>query len=331
MRCLDFFYSHNNYSDSALFCSTPKSTAQKAFCNSSKKTHRPCNIYRNAAFITIENYDKNSMKKTLNLLILLIAALLASSCSKDNETKDSVKELQMYVSPETGTTYDLSDTDRQHPIECMLVTSEDTPNGWEPLRFGAIEGFTYERGHTYELLVKRPNVQKLPADASARKYSLVKIINDRVVENDKADTNVKTEADIEYQDLCPYNKYKITDYFEIDGEGNIFRGNGTAMPAYDNAKIYYENIMDKSDDNWYKFQDIPYQAYRSYVISPLTEEIRLVYNENGGTIFKDAVPEKEFEYITKEMKPGEELHYYLIYANIYKKGLQKLGFTIKRR
>ncbi len=67
----------------------------------------------------------------------------------------------------------------------------------------------------------------------------------------------------------------------------------------------------KGDDNWVKFNSIPYQAYCSYVISPLTDDIRLVYNEDGGPLFKKVIPESEFEYITKKMNSGEKLQYFL--------------------
>ena len=43
------------------------------------------------------------MKKTLNLLFLLLAVFAISSCSSDDdEKKDSVKEITIYVSSETG-------------------------------------------------------------------------------------------------------------------------------------------------------------------------------------------------------------------------------------
>lgn len=72
-------------------------------------------------------------------------------------------------------------------------------------------------------------------------------------------------------------------------------------------------------------------AIYSFVLSPLTDEIRLVRNESSGPMFKEVIPEREFAHITQSMKPSEELRYALILANVYKKGLQKLEFTIKKR
>lgn len=283
---------------------------------------------QNLPFI-LSSTIKRKMKKTLNLLFLLLAVFAVSSCSSDDdEKKDSVKEITIYVSSETGESYGFNST----PEECMLVKF-DNPNGeWEHLGLYRIEGFTYVKGHEYELRVKMTTLANPPADGYSHKYLLVKIVQDKRVKETETPTNsVKSESDIEYQELCPYNKYETEDNYIVDGEGNIYKGNGWPKPSYEHSRIYVENVLDKSDDNWVKFNSIPYQAYCSYVISPLTDDIRLVYNEDGGPLFKKVIPESEFEYITKKMNSGEKLQYFLILANVYKKGLQKLKFTITKQ
>lgn len=273
---------------------------------------------------------KRKMKKTLNLLFLLLAVFAISSCSSDDdEKKDSVKEITIYVSSETGESYGFNST----PEECMLVKF-DNPNGeWKHLGLYRIEGFTYVKGHEYELRVKMTTLANPPADGYSHRYLLVKIVQDKLVKETETptDNSVKSESDIEYQELCPYNKYETEDNYIVDGEGNIYKGNGWAKPSYEHSRIYVENVLDKGDDNWVKFNSIPYQAYCSYVISPLTDDIRLVYNEDSGPLFKKVIPESEFEYITKKMNSGEKLQYFLILANVYKKGLQKLKFTITKQ
>lgn len=284
---------------------------------------------QNLPFI-LSSTIKRKMKKTLNLLFLLLAVFAISSCSSDDdEKKDSVKEITIYVSSETGESYGFNST----PEECMLVKF-DNPNGeWEHLGLYRIEGFTYVKGHEYELRVKMTTLANPPADGYSHKYLLVKIVQDKLVKETgtPTDNSVKSESDIEYQELCPYNKYETEDNYIVDGEGNIYKGNGWPKPSYEHSRIYIENVLDKGDDNWVKFNSIPYQAYCSYVISPLTDDIRLVYNEDGGPLFKDVIPESEFEYITKKMNSGEKLQYFLILANVYKKGLQKLKFTITKQ
>ena len=284
---------------------------------------------QNLPFI-LSSTIKRKMKKTLNLLFLLLAVFAISSCSSDDdEIKDSVKEITIYVSSETGESYGFNST----PEECMLVKF-DNPNGeWEHLGLYRIEGFTYVKGHEYELRVKMTTLANPPADGYSHKYLLVKIVQDKLVKETETptDNSVKSESDIEYQELCPYNKYETEDNYIVDGEGNIYKGNGLPKPSYEHSRIYVENVLDKGDDNWVKFNSIPYQAYCSYVISPLTDDIRLVYNEDGGPLFKKVIPESEFEYITKKMNSGEKLQYFLILANVYKKGLQKLKFTITKQ
>ncbi len=284
---------------------------------------------QNLPFI-LSSTIKRKMKKTLNLLFLLLAVFAVSSCSSDDdEKKDSVKEITIYVSSETGESYGFNST----PEECMLVKF-DNPNGeWEHLGLYRIEGFTYVKGHEYELRVKMTTLANPPADGYSHRYLLVKIVQDKLVKETETptDNSVKSESDIEYQELCPYNKYETEDNYIVDGEGNIYKGNGWPKPSYEHSRIYVENVLDKGDDNWVKFNSIPYQAYCSYVISPLTDDIRMVYNEDGGPLFKDVIPESEFEYITKKMNSGEKLQYFLILANVYKKGLQKLKFTITKQ
>ena len=284
---------------------------------------------QNLPFI-LSSTIKRKIKKTLNLLFLLLAVFAVSSCSSDDdEKKDSVKEITIYVSSETGESYGFNST----PEECMLVKF-DNPNGeWEHLGLYRIEGFTYVKGHEYELRVKMTTLANPPADGYSHKYLLVKIVQDKLVKESETptDNSVKSESDIEYQELCPYNKYETEDNYIVDGEGNIYKGNGWPKPSYEHSRIYVENVLDKGDDNWVKFNSIPYQAYCSYVISPLTDDIRLVYNEDGGPLFKKVIPESEFEYITKKMNSGEKLQYFLILANVYKKGLQKLKFTITKQ
>ena len=284
---------------------------------------------QNLPFI-LSSTIKRKIKKTLNLLFLLLAVFAVSSCSSDDdEKKDSVKEITIYVSSETGESYGFNST----PEECMLVKF-DNPNGeWKHLGLYRIEGFTYVKGHEYELRIKMTTLASPPADGYSHKYLLVKIVQDKLVKETETptDNSVKSESDIEYQKLCPYNKYETEDNYIVDGEGNIYKGNGWPKPSYEHSRIYVENVLDKGDDNWVKFNSIPYQAYCSYVISPLTDDIRMVYNEDGGPLFKDVIPENEFEYITKKMNSGEKLQYFLILANVYKKGLQKVKFTITKQ
>lgn len=270
----------------------------------------------------------------MNKLIILIISFLGIilvSCS-DDEPKDNVKEISMTVSSETGIMYAWPDDKMEHPIECMLVKTEDNPEEWQKLPFNGIQGFSYERGHEYELRVKRTIMANPPADGSDRYYELIRIISDKLVVEPEIpiDDNIRSEADIEYYEDCPINKYSISSGYNVNEDGVITYADGSALPSYNSARIWLENVIDQADPNWAKYNKASYQATYSYVISPLSDKIRLVRNDSHGPMFKNVIPEEEFSHITRTMTTGEELKYTLILANVYKKGIQKLEIPIKK-
>ena len=277
------------------------------------------------------------MKKLIYPFFFVLCNLfMMTSCLGDDEPKDKSKNIMMYVSHETGFMYDVFDSDGKYPIECMLVMSEDDPGVWNKLSFGAIEGFTYERGHDYDLLVKRTILANPPADASNRTYSLVRIISDNIYkepEPPKPEIPVTSEADIKYQEKCPFNKYGLyKSHFDVNSDGDLYYNydEGKSTPGYDATRIYLEVVLDKADPDFNLFNSIPYMAYRSYVFSSLTDEIRLIYNESSGPMFKTVIPQDEYTYICNKVEKGTVLHYTLFLANIDKLGLQKLEFTVTK-
>ena len=280
--------------------------------------------------------------KNTNFFIMLLMAFLAvaglTACSDDDgvEPKDSVNEIRMQVSAETGVMYDLFDDKKELPIECMLVKSEDFPGETLHLGFNEIDGFTYERGHEYHLSVKRTILANPPSDASDRTYSLLSILEDRLVMDPEVpvDKDIKSEADIEYYDLCPFERYVVGSAIVVDDEGKIDSkvqyDKDSPLPSYDKARIWVVDLLDHKDPNRAKFRTMPYQATYSYVLSPFTDKIRLVRNESSGPMFKTVVPDDEFTRI-QSMKSGEKVSYALILANVHKKGLQKVTFAIIKR
>ena len=89
--------------------------------------------------------------------------------------------------------------------------SEDNPGVWTQLDFNGIKGFTYERGHEYYLSVERTILANPPMDAPNRTYTLLRIISDRFVTEPEIpiDKEINSEEDIEYYDLCPFEKYDV--------------------------------------------------------------------------------------------------------------------------
>ena len=265
---------------------------------------------------------------------MLVAFSLASCSSDDDNDKDIVNEINMSVSAEPGVMYDLFDSMGEHPIECMRVMTEDEPGQWQNLHFSDIKGFTYERGHEYKLRVKRTILDNPPQDASNRTYELVRILSDKKVEEkaEPIEKEVKNEADIAYEQQCPIEKYAIYKGGEyiIDADGKVTYADGTPTPEFDkHAQIYLENILDKSHPLWQA--GARYQATYAFVLSPLTDEIRLVPSNHSAVLFKNILTKSEMEHVQQSMKQGETLHYALILANVYKRGIQKVEFTIKKK
>ena len=247
--------------------------------------------------------------KKLIIPFLFIVCLFMASCLNDDEPKDKIEEIRIEVSSETGITYHWGDDKKEYPIECMLVKLPNDPDTWQPMMFGEIEGFTYERGHEYYLSVRRTTLANPPADASCYTYALIKILSDKLVEapDVPVDKEVTSIDDIEYQEGCPFNKYAVESLYYVNGDGIISYSDGRQAPSYKNARIYLENILLKDDPNWSTFQHVQYQATYSYVFSPLSDKIRLVRNESSGPMFKNVIPENEFDYIVKNLNAGEEL------------------------
>ena len=273
--------------------------------------------------------------KIWRLAFAMLAAFSLASCSLDDDNdKDITNEMNMIVSAEPGVMYDLFDSMGEHPIECMRVMTEDEPGRWQNLYFSEVKGFTYERGHEYELRVKRTILANPPQDASNRTYELVRILAHKKVEDvaEPVEKEVKSEADIEYEQQCPVEKYAIYKGGEyiMDADGKLTYADGTPTPEFDkHAQIYLENMLDKNHPLWQA--GARYQATYAYVLSPLTDEIRLVPSNRSAVLFKNILTESEMAYVQQSMPQGETLHYALILCNVYKRAIQKVEFTIKKK
>ena len=277
---------------------------------------------------------KMKTMKIWRIMFMMLAAFSLASCSSDDDDKDITKEIIMNVSAEPGVMYDLFDSMGEHPIECMRVMTEDEPGRTQNLYFSEVKGFTYERGHEYVLRVKRTILANPPQDASNRTYELVRILADKKAEEvaEPVEKEVKSEADIEYEQQCPIDKYAIAKGGEylVDADGKVTYADGTPTPEFDkDAQIYLENVLDKSHPLWQA--GARYMATYAYVLSPLTDDIRLVPGNHSAILFKNILTESEIAYVQQSMPQGETLHYSLILCNVYKHGIQKVDFTIKKK
>ena len=267
------------------------------------------------------------------LFVVIISAIGMVSCNDDDEPKDKVIEVTMSVSENTDIMYSLFDDNKENPVECMLVMEDGVDQTWRKMSFSGIEWFTYEKGHRYKLRAKKTILANPPADGSAWKYELVEVLEDKEIIGPElpVEATIKSEADIVYEELCPIEKYSVSSPIFVDGNGKIYSSEGNERPSYKNCRIYLNNTLDPTVPDWVKLNSTTYMARYAYVISPLSDKIRLVVASGGGPMLKYIVTEDDFRYMTTTLKEKEQITYALILANANKKGLQRLALTLERK
>ncbi len=120
-------------------------------------------------------------KAKLLALVLLVTSLVLAACGgapeiNTEEPEDNVKTV--FIGPE------LVDCVGEAPQKCMQI--KENPEDDYQYFYDQIEGFDYEEGYEYELLVKEENVENPPADASSLKWTLVEVVNKTPVEPEEA-------------------------------------------------------------------------------------------------------------------------------------------------
>ena len=267
------------------------------------------------------------------LFVVILSAIGMVSCNDDDELKDKVVEVTMSVSENTDIMYSLFDDNKENPVECMLVMEDGVDQTWRKMSFSYIEGFTYEKGHRYKLRAKKTILANPPADGSAWMYELVEVLEDKEIIGPElpVEATIKSEADIVYEEQCPIEKYSVSSPIFVDGNGKIYSSEGNERPSYKNCRIYLNNTLDPTAPDWVKLNSTTYMARYAYVISPLSDKIRLVVASGGGPMLKYIVTEDDFRFVTTTMNKGEQLTYVLILANANKKGLQRLELTLERK
>lgn len=105
------------------------------------------------------------------LLAFFISAITLSTCN-NNSTKNT-SETILFVNNEK------LDCTGVAPMKCLQIQESKTldRNDWE-FFYGSIEGFDFQAGYIYKLLVKKEKLdpESVPADASTIRYTLIKVI-----------------------------------------------------------------------------------------------------------------------------------------------------------
>ena len=174
------------------------------------------------------------------------------------EPAADAEQLTMFVGPEQVDCVGVA------PQTCLLIKFEPEAE-WQYF-YDAIEGFEYEPGFEYELLVEKTDIENPPADASSIQYTLLEEVSKTAVEAEgdmneqSADELVTVPADllgqtwqwVEFQDTSGLNNlivdnpslYTIT--FNEDGSYAITADCNSGMGSFtaeNNAITFEQGIM----------------------------------------------------------------------------------------
>lgn len=129
---------------------------------------------------------------------------------------EDVIEKTIYVGPE------LVDCTGVAPQKCILV--KEDPDGEYTLFYDQIEGFNFEEGYEYELVIREEQVENPPADASSIKWSLIEEVSKTPVES-------SDELELEGTD------WMMVSYLNQDGELTPSLPGTSATALFQNGEL----------------------------------------------------------------------------------------------
>lgn len=125
-------------------------------------------------------YNRDSISRNMKVRRFAIIALLVfgamgfGSCTDYDEPQNKIDNVEAVVAPYTQ----VSGTVPSNVLlEGMSVQIGKDKPGF--MAFGAIDGFTYEAGHEYSLVLQRTTLANPPADGYGCTYKLIKIKSEK--------------------------------------------------------------------------------------------------------------------------------------------------------
>ncbi|WP_300729517.1 DUF4377 domain-containing protein [uncultured Bacteroides sp.] len=141
------------------------------------------------------------MKTFLLCAGCMLMSISFSACLNDDDDvpADKVDSVGLYISGLTCVTGPVWGVD--YPMEAMMVKFADRKDS-TTLTFDRIDGFTYHRGHEYELRIERTILGMPPADGLGEKYRLLEILSDKEIDatREEVHLSVKSVADVLWGD-----------------------------------------------------------------------------------------------------------------------------------
>lgn len=275
------------------------------------------------------------MKRNI-FLLASIMVLVFSSCNIFQKSN----EKSILIGPDTQTC-----VSGVLETECLQIKRTKDQQEWENF-YGKIEGFNFEKGYEYELIVHEEKVENPPADASSVKYKLVKEVSKRKVDLPTYSDNSKNSLDWEgtYEGTLPCaDCVGIKTTLTLFADGTFERTqdylgkNGT--PFTDNGKFEWNeggsliSLIDNNDNQKYQVGEnqlfhldnsgnlIKGNLSEKYILRKLNDET--VVNNLG---FED----KKWllvSFMGKEVKQNE-VDYYIIFHSKEKRLNTKVGCNV---
>mgnify|MGYP003571502671 CR=1 FL=1 len=117
--------------------------------------------------------------KVLKIILLFCVSVVLYSCTlpeNEYDEKDKTVQVTVFVAAETGT-YRINEDPDTAPLYVGIQYRERGQENWNCNSMTLIDGFTYEQGFEYELLVEKTIFANPPADGGRFTYKLIKIVS----------------------------------------------------------------------------------------------------------------------------------------------------------
>ena len=231
--------------------------------------------------------------------------------------------------------------------ECMQIKWTKDQSEWEHF-YGQIEGFNFEKGYEYELIVREEKVENPPADAPSVIYKLVKEVSKRKVDLPTYSDNSKNSLDWEgtYEGTLPCADCEgIKTTLTLFSDGTFKRTqeylgkNGT--PFTDNGKFEWNeagsviSLIDNNDNQKYKVgenQLFHLDNTGNQIKGNLSEKYILSKTNNGTVTYNsdESFEDKKWllvSFMGKEVKQNE-VEYYIIFHSKEQRLNTKVGCNV---
>ena len=162
------------------------------------------------------------IRTTVFLIVAVVLMAALAACQPIRDTGEAGSEasgetMTLYVGPELQGCVGVA------PMECMMV--RENPEDEYQLFYSQIEGFTFEPGYEYELIVMVEDVPNPPADASSKKYTLVEIVSQTPVA--EGETSAALEGPT----------WELVSYVNADGEMTEVLPDATVTAAFVDGNV----------------------------------------------------------------------------------------------